>query len=70
MPLPTVRCCKICEITMSIDNFNSNRNKNNRFKGIDSRRHRCKTCEKIQTKAYNTIYYQNKKLAKQEKQAI
>ena len=46
MNMPSKRCCKVCEITKDIDNFNSNRNKNN----IESKRHTCIDCEKEKIK--------------------
>ena len=65
MPLPSIRCCKVCEITMPISNFTSNRNKNNQLNGVDTRRHKCVNCEKKETKERNKKYYQKKKLTAQ-----
>jgi len=55
--IPTVRCCKVCEITKDINEFPSNRNKEKL-----TYRHRCTECEKIHIKDVNKKNYLNRKM--------
>ncbi len=55
---PSKRCCRTCEITKDIEEFDLSRN----IKYPNSRRHRCKECEKLMTKKRNRINYLKRKM--------
>lgn len=50
--VPTVRCCKVCEITKPITDYPTNRNK-----AKNTYRHRCIDCEKLYVKEVNRKNY-------------
>lgn len=55
-PLPSIRCCRVCEITKDILSFSLNRNP----KYPESRRHVCSNCQMYLDRSRNRINYYKK----------